>query len=74
MIADAMSAIADVLSGIITAIVNGVNALVPLFWDGTLNSNAGGFTFLGYIFLIGLGLSLVTFVINFFKSLSKVRK
>lgn len=68
MITDIISVITGFASAIWTVIVDGLTELSTVFY--TTGDN-GGLTFIGTILFIGLGLTLVMFVISFVRNLVK---
>ena len=71
MVAKFFEAIAATVTGYITAFTGGVNAVVTLFWDSTLNTGTGGFTPVGLLALIGIGVGLASLAIAWLSSLIK---
>lgn len=61
--------IGDVITAVITWIVNLFSSITPIFYDSTLNSGAGGFTFVGYLLIIAFGITCVWVVLQFVKKL-----
>lgn len=66
-----LDGISDVVSAVVQWIIDLFTSVSGLFWDTTLNSGAGGFTFIGVLLLVAFGLSMVWVVINFIRSLVK---
>ena len=58
--------IADALSGFFTVISDGITSVTGLFWNGTT-----GFTLVGTLTIIGLGVGLVWVLIRFVTGLVK---
>lgn len=58
-ISDIFTEIATAITNFITTLASAFNGVTTLFWDASANSNAGGFTFLGVLVLIGCGCGLV---------------
>lgn len=74
MIGELVTAVGSVVTGITDTTVSAINSLVGIFWDGALNNNAGGFTFLGYLTLVGLGITVINFALSIVNRYAKVRK
>lgn len=68
MITDIVAVITGFAGAIWTVIVDGLTELSTVFY--TTGDN-GGLTFIGTILFIGLGLTLVMFVISFVRNLVK---
>lgn len=58
MVAEIISIITDLLSGIFSAIVSGATTLTGIFYDGE------SMTFLGVVVFIGLAIFLLTFIMR----------
>ena len=63
MVAEIISIITDLLSGIFSAIVSGATTLTDIFYDGE------SMTFLGVVVFIGLAIFLLTFIMRWVISL-----
>lgn len=74
MIGELVTAVGSVVTGITDTTVSAINSLVGIFWDSSLNTGAGGFTFLGYLTLVGLGITVINFALSIVNRYAKVRK
>jgi len=63
MVAEIISIITELLTGIFSAIVSGATALTGIFYDGE------SMTFLGVVVFIGLAIFLLTFIMRWVISL-----
>lgn len=61
--------IGTVIQEVFDWIVDTFNKVSTIFWDPTLNSNAGGFTFVGYLLIIAFGITMIWVVLQFIKKL-----
>jgi len=59
-------------TGFISIIVGAISAVVPIFWDSTLNTGSGGLTFIGTVSVIGLGITVAVTGFAFVKGLIKM--
>lgn len=66
MVSQLFSQLADIITGLISAMVSSINGVVELFYDST-----NGFTFLGSLLLIGFGLFFVMFAWRVIQGLIK---
>lgn len=64
MVTDLWSIISEVLTGFITALVSAFNGITAVFYDATK-----GFTVIGQLLLIGLGMGIVYFAFKFIRNL-----
>lgn len=64
MVTELWTIISEVLTGFITALVSAFNGITEIFYDAT-----EGFTFLGQLLLIGLGMGIVYFAFRFIRNL-----
>lgn len=53
-----VAAMTTVWDSIFSWLVGAINDIIPIFWDATANSNAGGLTLLGTLAIIALGVSI----------------
>lgn len=65
MVTEIISAITAWVTGMVGAVVDAVNGIVPLFYDNT----ASKLTFVGTLALMGLGIGIVTLGIAFVRRL-----
>lgn len=65
MVTEIISAITGWVTGMVGAVVNAVNGIVPLFYDTTANH----LTFVGTLALMGLGIGIVGLGIAFVRRL-----
>ena len=64
MVAELWSIISEVLTGFITALVSAFDGITAVFYDAT-----DGFTVIGQLLLIGLGMGIVYFAFKFIRNL-----
>lgn len=69
MLTNIVEAITSFVTGMISLVVDSVNAATGLFWDATLNTGAGGLTTFGTLALIGMGMGLLALAFNFVRGL-----
>lgn len=64
MVAQLWSIIMQVITGFLGALVAGFNGITEIFYDAT-----DGFTVIGQLLLIGLGMGIVYFAFRFIRGL-----
>lgn len=72
MVAEFIDVITEWLAGLWGFVESSVTSAVGLFWDSTLNTGAGGFTFVGILAVMGLAFGFLSLGIGFVSGL--VRK
>lgn len=68
MVAELWSIISEVVTGFISAIVSAFSGITDIFYTEGVD---GGFTVIGQLLLIGLGMGLVYFAFRFIRNLIK---
>lgn len=67
MVANIFQVIADSITQFTTALVSGVNGMLPLIYD---SSNGGSLTFVGTMLLIAVGIGVVYWIFRLLRGIT----
>lgn len=67
MVATIFQVIADSITQFTTALVSGVNGMLPLIYD---NANGGSLTFVGTMLLIAVGIGVVYWIFRLLRGIT----
>lgn len=68
---DLMSAVGTALDGFVSLMTNAFNSVIELIYISSGENQ--GFTTIGYLFILGLGIGIFYFVFRFIRNLLRLR-